>query len=286
MITLRKLIFAVAALIGMAWQSAYAERPIYSVSIPSLSKIVQSTGDNVNLRKSPSTTAPKLTRVCEAETDICSYTWSNDPALKRKGYDTYVERAMKGFTYIVVDETPEWYGVIANEGIVAYISKKFAKPYKCEPVTPEMLQREGYFSYEAWQKPGFSRPEYKNFALINTDGFETYGYYFARIIDGFLVLSHEVQPSIFLNDESRGRLTVTNGAINYGTQLLTQGENGSYFDCSKLTEAEIETLMKHASTDVTSTSCVILGMVDGYLLRIATIGSNTVPAAKRQKRTY
>lgn len=284
--TLRRLIWTVAALMSIMWQSAYAERPIYSVLIPQLSKIVQSTGDNVNLRKSPSTTAPKLTRVCEAETDICSYTWSNDPALKRKGLDSYVERAMKGFTYIVVDETPEWYGIVVGGGLVAYISKQFAKPYKCAPVTPEMLQREGYFCYDSWQKPGFSSPEYKNFALVNTDGFETFGYYFARIIDGFLVLSHEVHPSIFLNNESRGRLTVTNDAINYGSQLLTQGENGSYFDCSKLTEAEIDFLMKHASTNVTSSTCVILGMVDGYLLPLATIDAKTLPAAKRQKRTY
>ncbi|MGM9845874.1 MAG: hypothetical protein ACI30K_06560 [Muribaculaceae bacterium] len=274
-----------AALMGIIWQSAYAERPIYSVMIPQLSKIVQSTGDNVNLRKSPSTTAPKLTRVCEAETDICSYTWSNDPALKRKGTDSYVERAMKGYTYIVVDEMPEWYGIVVG-GLVAYISKQFAKPYKCAPVTPEMLQREGYFGYDSWQKPGFSRPDYRSFALVNTDGFETFGYYFARIIDGFLVLSHEVHPYISFNNESRGRLKVTNDAINYGSQLLTQGENGSYFDCSKLTEAEIETLMKHASTDVTATTCVILGIVDGNLRPLATVNANDLPASKRQKRTY
>lgn len=283
--TLIRLIWTVAALMSIMWQSAYAERPDYSVMIPQLSNIVQSTGDNVNLRKSPSTTAPKLTRMCDAGSDNCIYTWSNDPELKRRGTDSYVVRAMKGYTYIVVDETPEWYGVIADEGIIVYISKQFAKPYKCAPVTPEMLQREGYYSYGAWQKPGFSHPDYKQFALVNTDGYDTYGYFIGRIIDGFLVLSHQVMPAVCAT-EGRGRLTLTNEAVNFGSQLMTQSENGEYFDCSKLTEAEIDFLMKQASTNVTSSSCVIFGMVDGNLMPLATIDAKTLPAAKRQKRTY
>ena len=41
----------------------------YEVVMPKNQKIVQSTGDNVSLRKSPTTTAPRLMMVCVDETN-------------------------------------------------------------------------------------------------------------------------------------------------------------------------------------------------------------------------
>lgn len=72
-IYLRTILTAIAFL---ACYHAMAQNPKLEIRRPRIINAIEVISDGVNLRKSPSSTAPKLLWWCEGEGDCCSYVWS------------------------------------------------------------------------------------------------------------------------------------------------------------------------------------------------------------------
>lgn len=246
----------------------------YEVVMPKIQKIIQSTGDNVSLRKSPSTTAPRLMMVCVDETDNCCATWSDDPATKRRGYYSSLITAYKDQNFIVLDETPEWYCVLAQYGNIAYISKRFSKEVALSPVTRNDIHRVSAFGYEVEQKAWFAPEKYADYVAVNVSGFEKDGVMFGRIIDGFLALSHQFKPS-FMSESSSKRLSISKDreTIYYNPNL--EFENHFMLDFTLLNESEIDAILPYADVVAgkPSTYCEIVGLVNGELRLLAEIST-------------
>lgn len=259
----------------------------YEVVMPKIQKIIQSTGDNVSLRKSPSTTAPRLMMVCVDETDNCCATWSDDPATKRRGYYSSPITAYKDQSFIVLDETPEWYCVLASYGNVAYISKRFSKEVALSPVTRNDIHRVSAFGYEVEQKAWFTPEKYADYVAVNVSGFEKDGVMLGRIIDGFLVLSHQFKPSLRAESSSK-RLSISKdrATIYYNPNL--EFENHYMLDFTLLNESEISAILPYADVVAgkPSTYCEIVGLVNGELRLLAEISTEELPANYKTLRKF
>lgn len=259
----------------------------YEVVMPKIQKIIQSTGDNVSLRKSPSTTAPRLMMICVDETDNCCATWSNDPTSKCRGYYSSPITAYKDQNFIVVDETPEWYCVLAPYGNVAYISKRFSKEVSLSPVTRNDIHRVSAFGYEFEQKAWFTPEKYADYVAVNVSGFEKDGIMLGRIIDGFLVLSHPFKPS-FRSESSSKRLAISKDrqTIFYNPNL--EFENHYMLDFTLLNESEIDAILPYADVVAgkPSTYCEIVGLVNGELRLLAEISTDDLPANFKTVRKF
>lgn len=60
----------------LACYHAMAQNPKLEIRRPRIINAIEVISDGVNLRKAPSSTAPKLLWWCEGESDCCSYEWS------------------------------------------------------------------------------------------------------------------------------------------------------------------------------------------------------------------
>lgn len=252
-------LMAVVCALGTA-VTAKAQNVGLDIRMPKVEKVIEITADGVNLRKAPSATAPRLMWWCEPGTDICDYVWSDQKQYKgATPSGTY-----KGGCYLVVDETDEWYGIMTENGIPAYVSKKFAQQIETQPITPEMLTKvEGYG--DKYQKPGITKGIYRGYAMIDINGFESDGILFGRIVNGVLVFNHHTGGSIsFWEDEKRisaekekdrwgyERLNITYGpkiSIKYKNpnDEYAPGYDGQdILDMEKLTTAEFADLLKQS----------------------------------------
>lgn len=112
------------------------------IRMPKIEKFIVLTADDVNLRKAPSTTAPKLMGI-EDEMGEYSVFWSN------KSCRGESMKFMKDAPLMVLSETDEWYGVPymnrMDKNLMVYVSKKFAKEIQPSPVTPEFIQSQNEF---------------------------------------------------------------------------------------------------------------------------------------------
>ncbi len=260
-------------LIGVSF-SAFAQEIGYKITMPKVSKIITVTGNNINFRKAPRANAPTMIFVCVNETDNCGATW-NDVRIPR-GQTASPLRASQGQTFLVVEETPEWYGVISN-GYKAYLSKKFTKEVKTSPITPELLTQKGYYCHENEQYPGITKGKYRGFAILDQNGWDTEGFLVGHIVDGLLVFSHEY--SAYINyDENASRLKFEQN--EYGTWNITFGKdvagneasewNGTLLDYNKLTEQEFEQLLKISKATTTPNNhVVILANINGQFNIVA-----------------
>ena len=166
-------------------QSKTVKAPSLDIKVPQVGRMCIVTGSEINIRKGPSTTAPKLMRTCYDGTDDCTVIWSNQ---KGRGYtDTYT--AYENNVMLILDETPEWFKVITPDdyAIEGYISKKFSKACEVSPITPDMLSLYGSYDYENMQKPGITKGKYAGYAIIDCNGYESDGYSVGRIVDGYLI---------------------------------------------------------------------------------------------------
>lgn len=192
---LRTLLTAIAFL---ACYHAMAQNPKLEIRRPRIINAIEVISDGVNLRKSPSSTAPKLLWWCEGEGDCCSYVWS----APNKYRDASPATANEGEVFAVMSETPEWYEVITHcEGKVAFISKQFTKKAELEEIFQETLSQPGYYDCECPQIPGMQKGEYRGYALIQKTGFEDTYISFGRIINGLLVCNWTLQTYVHQSDD-------------------------------------------------------------------------------------
>ncbi|MGN0238016.1 MAG: hypothetical protein ACI4AK_08050 [Lepagella sp.] len=259
----------------------------YEVVMPKISKIIEATGDNVSLRKDPSTTAPRLVSVCQDDSDDCFETWSNDPATKRRGLVISPITAYSGERFIVIDETPEWYAVLASHGNVAYISKRFTKEINLSPVTRNDIHRVSSFGYDWDQKAWFTPEKYADYVAVNVSGYEKDGIMFGRIIDGFLVLSHKFTPYFSSNNRAE-RLAISKDCqtIFYNPKLEFADHNN--LDFTLLKESEINAILPYANVVAgkPSTYCEIVGLVNGKLCLLVEIYVDYLPTKFKTLRKF
>lgn len=176
--------FLFAALIWLTANPAIAQNPKLEIRRPKIINAIEVIADGVNIRKSPSSNAPKLLWWCEGESDDCMYVWSTPNKYRGASPAT----ADKGAIFAVISETPEWYEVITHyTGMVGYISKQFIKEAKLDEITPELLSKPGFYDCERAQIPGIQQGVYRGYALIQKAEFENSYISFGRIINGFLV---------------------------------------------------------------------------------------------------
>lgn len=187
---LRTILTAIAFL---ACYHAMAQNPKLEIRRPRIINAIEVISDGVNLRKSPSSTAPKLLWWCEGESDCCSYVWS----APNKYSGARPATANEGEVFAVMSETSEWYEVITHcEGKVAFISKQFTKKAELEEIFPETLSQPGYYDNECPQVPGIQKGEYRGYALIQKTGYEDTFISFGRIINGLLVCNWTIYTYI------------------------------------------------------------------------------------------
>ena len=264
------------------------ENPKLEIRRPRIIKTIEVTGDNVNLRKSPSTNAPKLYRWCEPETDCCGYEWGMP---KR---EVYVETATvsKGEIFAVLSETPEWYEVITHYyGIVAYISKQFTQVKELEEIFPETLSKPDYYESEYPQIPGVQKGEYRGYALIQMYNFEDNYSIFGRIVDGMLVcnwildgqVSTSEEPGRFefnqkFNNSSQRKELVIYGCRDVCRYYKRPEEENipdypglQIIDMTKVTSSEFATIMKKAGVKPGKTCDIglIYSKVNGHVFLLA-----------------
>lgn len=212
------------------------------IRMPKIGKIIVLDADGVNLRKSPSITAPKL---MGEETDLDDYEevfWSN----QRKGGKSIT--FMKDTPLIVLCETEEWYGVPHMDRFsnhIVYVSKKFAKEIQPQPVTPEFLQSQNEFVV--------TKGRYRGYLAVGVpDGDVRYS--FGRIVNGMAVCNHTVTCSISVGDDALKRIEFEGfdgtsfPSINFGSDVCRDFEAGILPDFTKLTDNEINTIIKKTKT--------------------------------------
>ncbi len=275
---------SLAMLLVGASATAFAQEIGHKITMPKISKVITVTGNNINFRKTPSATAPTMLFVCVNETDNCWASW-NDVRIPR-GQSSVPLRATKDQTFLVVEETPEWYGVI-YQGYKAYLSKKFTKEVKTQPITPESLTQKGYYCYDNEQYPGIDHGKYSGYAIIDQNGFDSDGYMIGHVVDGFLVLSHHFFATISF-DENASRLQFKQN--EYGSWDVTFGKelagkevsewNGTILDYNKLTEQEFEQFIKISKATTTPNKyVVVLANVNGNINIIADyLNVENIPA--------
>lgn len=282
---LRTILTAIAFL---ACYHAMAQNPKLEIRRPRIVNAIEVTSDGVNLRKSPSSTAPKLLWWCEGESDCCSYVWS----APNKYRGAKPATAGKGEVFAVMSETTEWYEVIThNEGKVAFISKQFTKEKELTEITPEMLAKPGYYDCERAQIPGVQQGEYKGYALLQKAGFEDTYISFGRIINGFLVCNWTIYTYI-QTSEAPGRFNIykeydnltQSNQLNISAgkdvcrlykdpeQPYAAGYPGDpILDMTKVTTSEFASLLKEAGVrpGKTCDRGIILTNIDGEIQILA-----------------
>ena len=240
-----------------------AQNPKLEIRRPRIINAIEVTSNGVNLRKSPSSAAPKLLWWCEGESDCCSYEWS-EPNKYRGARPATAE---KGEVFAVLSETPEWYEVITHcEGKVAFISKQFAKIKELEEIFPETLSQPGYYDNECPQIPGIQKGEYRGYALIQKTGLEDTFISFGRIINGFLVCNWTIYTYIeTLEDDGRFNIYKEYDGSSQSNQLHISAGKGvcriykdpeqqygngylgdPILDMTKVTTSEFASLLKKA----------------------------------------
>lgn len=282
---LRTILTAIAFL---ACYHAMAQNPKLEIRRPRIINAIEVTSDGVNLRKSPSSTAPKLLWWCEGESDCCSYVWSEPNKYRGARPAT----ANEGEVFAVMSETPEWYEVITHcEGKVAFISKQFAKITELEEIFPETLSQPGYYDNECPQVPGIQNGEYRGYALIQKTGYEDTFISFGRIINGFLVCNWTIYTYI-QTSESADRFYIYKeyDNLSQSNQLhISAGKDvcriykdpeleyaNNYpgdpiLDMTKVTTSEFASLLKNAGVKPGKTCDrgIILTKIDGQIKVLA-----------------
>lgn len=284
-IYLRTILTAIAFL---ACYHAMAQNPKLEIRRPQIINAIEVISDGVNLRKSPSSTAPKLLWWCEGESDCCSYVWS----APNKYRGARPATANEGEVFAVMSETPEWYEVITHcEGKVAFISKQFAKITELEEIFPETLSQPGYYDNECPQVPGIQNGEYRGYALIQKTGYEDTFISFGRIINGFLVCNWTIYTYI-QTSESADRFYIYKeyDNLSQSNQLhISAGKDvcriykdpeqeyaNNYpgdpiLDMTKVTTSEFASLLKNAGVKPGKTCDrgIILTKIDGQIKVLA-----------------
>lgn len=276
------------AIAFLACYHAMAQNPKLEIRRPRIIKAIEVTSDGVNLRKTPSSNAPKLLWWCEGESDCCSYEWS----APNKYRGARPATAAKGEVFAVMSETPEWYEIITHcEGMVAFISKQFTKEKELEEIFPETLSKPGYYDCECPQVPGIQKGEYRGYALIQKTGYEDTFISFGRIINGFLVCNWTIYTYIQTSEDA-GRFYIYKeyDNLSQSNQLhVTAGKDvcriykdpeqpyaagypgDPILDMTKVTTSEFASLLKEAGV-IPGKTCdrgFVLTKIDGQIQVLA-----------------
>lgn len=218
-----------AAIMFISFSNTHAQNLGFDIRMPKINKVITVTAENVNLRKSPNATAPLLKNEFidfEAENGGDHFFWDNG---KREGeaVHPYVNNL-----YLVVDEIPEWYGIICpynnDKTILAYISKRFTTPVTLESITPK-------------DDPSkiIQNGPYRGYGL--EDGI-------SRIVDGVLVTSSKFSGFVSFGDDNTTlkRVRYSKGktpTVFLGKDIIA--EDGAFitYDVNKLTISEFQHIM-------------------------------------------
>ena len=258
-------------------QSKTVKAPSLDIKVPQVGKLCIVTGSEINIRKSPSATAPKLMTTCYPGSDDCTLIWSGQ---KGRGFNSPFT-ANQNQVLPIIDETPEWFKVIPNAyyAIQGYISQKFSKACEVPPITPEMLNCYDSYDYENMQKPGIVKGKYAGYAIIDCNGYETAGYSVGRIIDGYLI-SVPVPTKKWVGFEyddqcKRVKVKKDNETLTfyYGKEVAyIEDEYNQCLDFSKLTDQEIAGILYYLEVKpgVTSDIGDIYTNVNGQIVKVFT----------------
>jgi hypothetical protein len=264
----------------------------YEVIIPKFEKVIKINRNKVQLRKSPDKRAPELCRVCVFETDNCYLDWSDaklEPDCARSPF-----LATEDEVFLVLEETPEWYGVIV-EGNKAYLPKKYAKEITIKPITPEMLTQKEFYGYENEQYPGIAKGKYRGYAAIDQTGWETEGYMIGHIADGMLVLTHHISGYGSFNEKD-GRLEYFKKneygywEFAFGTAVAADEVSewsGRALDFNKLSEGEFEKFLEAANVTAPYDYIVIIAHVNGgYQIIADNLNLNDIPEDMKKRINF
>ncbi|MDD7097696.1 MAG: hypothetical protein SPH23_06500 [Prevotella sp.] len=259
-------------------QTQTVKGPSLDIKKPVIGRMCKVTGNEVNIRKSASATAPKLMMTCYPETDECTVIWSN-----QKGWGSNSPlTAYQDQVFIILDETPEWYKVMAGNDyykVPGYITKKFCQEIELSPVTPEMLNKYDSYGFDVSQKPGVLSGKYKGYAVINSAGFEREGFVVGRIVDGYFIAVPAPTDKLvtFEYTEKYQRLRIGKDANSikfyYGKELAyCEDEYSQCLDFSKLTDIEMANILIYlgVKSGDTSNTGYIYANVNGELKLISS----------------
>lgn len=213
------------------------------IRMPKIGKIIVLNADGVNLRKSPSITAPKL---MGEEDDMGEYNdvfWSN----QYKGGESIT--FMKDYPLIVLRETEDWYGVPymnRYQHHIVYVSKKFANEIQPQPVTPEFMQSQN--------KLVVTKGRYRGYFAVDVADEGDIQYCFGRIVNGMAVCNHTVTCGIEVGDNALKRIKFEGfdgtsfPSIKFGSDVCRAFDAVTIPDFTKLTDNEMNTIIKKTKT--------------------------------------
>lgn len=234
---------------SLTFSNTYAQNPGLDIRMPKIDKVITVTADGVNMRKSPSATAPALKTAKEQVELDGDYGWKNTYNWNGKGTNAH---PTKGDIFMIVDETPEWYGIVWDYNLVAYISKNFATEANLTPITPESLN-------EVHQFGAITNGAYKGYCMaanLNNPDLEGELCGIGRIINGMAVFNTIINIEIVEAENKQQRLELVQfgempPALNYGSALLRKGFDTASdwyewlsIDVTKLTTSEFQQIIK------------------------------------------
>ena len=134
----KKFFFALVAVVGMALQCVAQDA--VTLKLPKWSKFVRVNAEGVNLRKSPSTSSPRLMKVnVHSSYDYYHGVYNPMVSWNQNEKDGSPFRYEKETICPVVDETSDWYRIYVKPGIEAYIMKKFCTVESAQTVDSEYI---------------------------------------------------------------------------------------------------------------------------------------------------
>lgn len=283
---------AMAVMLVLSSSAAFAQTTGYEFTMPKFSKIITVTKSGVNIRKAPNASAPRLVNVCVNETDECWNTWS-DVRLQAHQSSSPV-LAAQGETFLVMKEVAGWYGVSVN-GMMAYISKQFAKDVTKTDITPEKLRTAGYFGYDNLQAPGLSEGKYRGFVLLDIGGFETDGFLLGHLHDGFIVFTHNF-PLVSQYNEANKTTTIKKSDSGYGWNII-YGKTSSLdqmndygnrlLDVNKISDAAFTQILNiSGATSKPNEMVTIMACINGEIKTIASMEVKDIPITSRVMVRY
>ena len=207
--------------------------------MPKIIKFVVITGENINLRKAPNATSPRL---LVEYNEAYTYIWENQKHDKNM---VSPRKAQMAEVFPVVAETNDWIQILVKDGgnyiHTPYIMKRFTKDVKTVPITDGLMANTVYHARKGGKYNGI----YWYYDLMNSM------YFFLKAEDNVLKTYATIELSLE-KDSSTKRINVSKNENNwitmkYGNSVSNNDEFEEAVDLNKLTDDEFGSIMRLAS---------------------------------------
>lgn len=225
----------------------YAQNKEISLSVPKIIGVARITADEVNLRKSPSESAPQLVTDTPDEDGNCESitTWSDHP--KTVGAERIPFRLYTGYEAPIVEQTDGWVRILVS-GQAVWVKDTFAMPFPLGAFS-EISEKPEFQPYEPTFRHNGAFKDYCSIYYNNEMGGT--GFYIGKLHDNLAIMPLIVD-CYPISDASVEGLIISKNAdggieIKYGCDLTLRNEYGmDFLNLSNLTDHQFQSLISVA----------------------------------------